>query len=85
MKKIIKLTESDLTRIVRRTIREMNHDIDDSVRSDDDDFKGYRNQIIRYLNDNGIDPKSDDDIRDGLRELRSQGDNRATMFIRRLS
>jgi hypothetical protein len=81
MKRIIRLTERDLTRIVKRTIREMNHDIDDSVRSEE----GYRNQIIRYLNDNGIDPKSDDDIRDGLRKLRSQGDDRATMFIRRLS
>ena len=38
MKKIIRLTESDLARIVKRTIREMNHDIDDSVRSDYDDF-----------------------------------------------
>ena len=81
MKKIIRLTERDLTRIVKRTIREMNHDIDDSVRSEE----GYRNQIISYLNDNGIDPKSDDEIRDGLLDLRRQGDNRAIMFIRRLS
>jgi hypothetical protein len=81
MKRIIRLTERDLTRIVKRTIREMENDIDDSVRSEE----GYRNQIIRYLNYNGIDPKSDDEIRDGLLDLRRQGDNRATMFIRRLS
>ena len=85
MKKIIRLTERDLTRIVKRTIREMENDIDDSVYSDDDDFKGYGEQIIRYLNYNGIDPESDDEIRDGLRELRSQGDRGAIMFIRRLS
>ena len=81
MKRIIRLTERDLTRLVKRTIREMENDIDDSVRSEE----GYRNQIIKYLNHNGIDPKSDDDIRDGLLDLRSQGDDRATMFIRRLS
>jgi len=85
MKRIIRLTERDLTRIVKRTIREMNHDIDDSVRSEDDDFKGYREQIISHLNDNGIYPESDYDIHKGLWELRSQGDNRATMFIRRTS
>ena len=85
MKKIIRLTERDLTRIVKRTIREMENDIDDSVYSAADDFKGYGEQIIRYLNYNGIDPESDDEIRDGLLKLRRQGDNRATMFIRRLS
>jgi hypothetical protein len=85
MKKIIRLTERDLTRIVKRTIREMENDIDDSVYSAPDDFKGYREQIISYLNYNGIDPESDDEIRDGLLDLRRQGDNRAIMFIRRLS
>ena len=85
MKKIIRLTERDLTRIVKRTIREMENDIDDSVYSDDDVFKGYREQIIRYLNHNGINPKSDDEIRDGLLKLRRREDNPAIMFIRRLS
>lgn len=85
MKRIVRLTESDLTRIVKRTIREMNHDIDDSVRKDDDDFKGYKDQIISYLNDNGIYPESDNDIRDGLWELRNQGEGLATAYIRRIN
>jgi len=85
MKKIIRLTESDLARIVKRVIKEIKNDIDDSVYSDDDPFKGYKDQIIGYLNDNGIDPKSDDDIFDVLSELYYQKDGVATMFLRRLS
>jgi hypothetical protein len=56
-----------------------------SDHSEDDPFKGLKSQIISYLNDNGIDPKSDDEIRDGLGELYRQRDRQAIRFVRRLS
>ena len=87
MKKIIRLTERDLTRIVKRTIREMENDIDMSNYSEDDPFKGLKGQIISYLNDNEIypDEDSDDEIFDGLSSLYRQRETQAIRFVRRLS
>ena len=85
MKKIIRLTERDLTRLIKRIVKENEDDINMSDHSEDDPFKGLKSQIISYLNDNGIDPKSDDEIRDGLGELYGQRDRQAIRFVRRLS
>ena len=85
MKKIIRLTERDLTRLIKRIVKENEDDINMSDHSEDDQFKGLKSQIISYLNDNGIDPKSDDEIRDGLGELYRQRDRQAIRFVRRLS
>ena len=85
MKKIIRLTERDLTRLIKRIVKENEDDINMSDHSEDDPFKGLKSQIISYLNDNGIDPKSDDEIRDGLGELYRQRDRQAIRFVRRLS
>jgi hypothetical protein len=79
MKKVIRLTESELTRLVKRIIKENENDIDP--------LKGLKDQIITYLNDNGVfpDEESDDDILDELYSLYSQRDPQAIRFVRRLS
>jgi hypothetical protein len=85
MKRIIRLTERDLTRLIKRIIKE--NDIDMSNYSEDDPFKGLKGQIISYLNDNGIypDEDSDDEIFDGLSSLYRQRETQAIRFVRRLS
>jgi hypothetical protein len=87
MKNIIRLTERDLTRLIKRIIKENEDDINMSDHSEDDPFKGLKSQIISYLNDNGIypDEESDDEIRDGLSDLYHQRDRQAIRFVRRLS
>jgi len=79
MKKVIRLTESELTRLIKRIIKENENDIDP--------LKGLKDQIITYLNDNGVfpDEESDDDILDELYSLYSQRDPQAIRFVRRLS
>jgi|LakMenE18May11ns_1017448.scaffolds.fasta_scaffold9324524_2 hypothetical protein len=87
MKKVIRLTESELTRIIKRIIKENEDDINMSNYSDNDRLKGLKSQIITYLNDNGVYPneESDDDIIDELSTLYRQGDRQAIRFVRRLS
>jgi hypothetical protein len=87
MKKVIRLTESELTRLIKRIIKENEDDIDMSNYSNDDRLKGLKDQIITYLNDNGVYPneESDDDILDELYSLYSQRDPQAIRFVRRLS
>jgi len=87
MKKVIRLTERDITRLVRRVIRESADDIDMTNYSDNDRLKGLKSQILTYLNDNGVYPneESDDDIIDELSTLYRQGDRQAIRFVRRLS
>ena len=55
--------------------------------SNDDRLKGLKDQIITYLNDNGVYPneESDDDILDELDSLYRQRDPQAIRFVRRLS
>jgi hypothetical protein len=79
MKKVIRLTESELTRLVKRIVKENENDIDP--------LKGLKDQIITYLNDNGVfpDEESDDDILDELYSLYSKRDPQAIRFVRRLS
>ena len=87
MKKVIRLTESELTRLIKRIIKENEDDIDMSNYSNDDRLKGLKDQIITYLNDNGVYPNEefDDDILDGLNSLYRQRDPQAIRFVRRLS
>ena len=87
MKKVIRLTESELTRLIKRIIKENEDDIDMSNYSNDDRLKGLKDQISTYLNDNGVYPNEefDDDILDGLNSLYRQRDPQAIRFVRRLS
>jgi glutamyl-tRNA reductase len=62
MKRIVKLTESDLTRIVKRTIREM---------SDDENKMSYTVEDAKNEIDNFIDENSDLDRDELFRELNS--------------
>jgi len=62
MKKIIRLTERDLTRIVKRTIREM---------SDDENKMSYTVEDAKNEIDNFIDENSDLDRDELFRELNS--------------
>jgi hypothetical protein len=60
MKKIVKLTESDLNRIVRNILKESDHDIDEhitwDIRATDCEYSGR----IGYISSMGVDYDEDD-------------------------
>lgn len=75
MKKVIRLTERDLTRIVKRTIREMDNDFDHNF--DQEEYDNLLDQAREFLIDNSDDigfeamdiyDLSDDEIIDMIKD-----------------
>jgi hypothetical protein len=73
MKKIVRLTESDLTRIVRRTIKENEQKSLMQAIESDSEISGQFEKIVRYLR--RLDPEQQQEIEDVVSDVsQSQGE-----------